>query len=55
MNEIESEIEKLKMKRVELVNRMNITSEFDEKEELQIQVNQIQKQIDTLERFSKQT
>lgn len=52
MNDIEAEIEKLKMKKIELVNRINITSEFEEKEDLQTQVDQIQKQIETLEKFA---
>ncbi len=52
MNEIETEIEKLKMKKIELVNKINITSDFEEKEELQAQVDQMQKQIETLEKFA---
>ncbi len=52
MNDIEAEIEKLKLKKIELVNRINITSEFEEKEDLQSQVDQIQKQIETLEKFA---
>lgn len=51
MNEIEQEIEKLKIKKVELVNRINIASDFEEREDLQAQADRIQKQIETLEKF----
>ena len=51
MSDIEDEIEKLKMKKVELVHKINLTMDFEEKEGLQAQVNQIQKQIETLEKF----
>jgi len=55
MSEIEEEIEKLKMKKIELVSKINLTTDFDEKEELQQQVERIQNQIDTLEKFKKKS
>lgn len=48
---VEEEIERLKIKRIEIVNKMNLVSTFDEKEEMQDEVNRIQKQIETLEKF----
>lgn len=49
--EANMEIEKLKVKKVELVNKMNLTTDFDEKEELQREVERLQKQIDILEKL----
>ncbi len=48
---VEEEIERLKIKRIEIVNKMNLVSTFDEKEEMQDEINRIQKQIETLEKF----
>lgn len=45
------EIEKLKVRKVELVNRMNLTTDFDDKEELQREIERLQKQIDILEKL----
>lgn len=53
VSDIEKEIEKLKMRRVEIVNRINTTHDFDEKEDLRLQASAIQKQIDALERFKR--
>ncbi len=49
--DIDEEIGKLKAKKVEITNRMNLVISFDEKEELQEEMKRIQKQIDTLEKF----
>ncbi len=51
--DIESEIEKLRLKKVELTNKLNIEYDFDEKEEIRKEVQSIQQQIDTLERYKK--
>lgn len=53
MNNIDIEIEKLRMKKVEMANRINLAKDFDEKEELQLQISRIQQQIETLEKFKK--
>ncbi len=50
-NDIDKEIEKLKARKVEITNRMNLLTSFDEKEEMQEEIKSIQKQIDTLEKF----
>ena len=52
-SEIEREIEKLKMKKVELANRINLTRDFEEREELQREIDRIQAQIEILEKFNK--
>lgn len=49
--DIEGEIERLKLKKVELINKLNITDDYDEKEEIRADVERIQNQIDTLEKF----
>lgn len=49
--DVEDEIEKLKMKKIEITNRMNLAVSFDEKEELKDEIERIQKQIETLEKF----
>jgi|YelNatPaOPRAMG01_1025707.scaffolds.fasta_scaffold39645_2 hypothetical protein len=53
MEEIELEIERLKSKKVELVSKLNLASDFEEKEDLQEQLERIEKQIAMLERFRK--
>ncbi len=50
-NDIDEEIGKLKARKVEITNKMNLITSFDEKEELQEEIKRIQKQIDTLEKF----
>lgn len=49
--EVNSEIERLKMKKVELTNRMNLATDFDEKEDLKSEIARLQAQIETLEKF----
>lgn len=51
--DIDREIEKMKMRKVELVSKLNLINNFDEKEELQNEIEIIQKQIDVLEKFKK--
>ena len=48
---MEEEIERLKAVQRSLRNKIKITMDFDEKEMLQDQVNKLQQQIETLERF----
>ena len=48
---MEDEIERLKAMQRALRNKIKITMDFDEKEMLQDQVNQLEKQIETLGRF----
>jgi hypothetical protein len=50
--DVEEEIERLKSKKVELVNRINLVTSFDDKEEIENEVKRIQKQIDMLERMN---
>lgn len=50
--DVTGEIQKLKTRKVELVNQMNITNDFDKKEELQREISRIQVQIDVLKRFT---
>lgn len=49
--DLNSEIEKLKARRVELSGKVNITKDTDEKEELKQEISRLQMQIETLEKF----
>lgn len=49
--DVDVEIEKLKSKKVEITNIMNITDEYDEKEELRDTIKNIQRQIEILEKL----
>ncbi|MBI2005147.1 MAG: hypothetical protein HYS80_00080 [Candidatus Aenigmarchaeota archaeon] len=51
MSGIEDEIERLKMKKVEITHKLNMTDYVDEKEEYTKELELIQKQIDVLERL----
>jgi hypothetical protein len=51
-SDIEEEIERLKIRKIEITNKINLISNFDEKEEMKSEVQRIQKQIETLEKFS---
>ena len=48
---MENEIERLKAMQRTLRNKIKMAMDFDEKEMLQDQVNQLEKQIETLEKF----
>jgi len=50
-SELEDEIGRLKARKMEIVNKINLVGSFDEKEEMQNEVKRIQRQIDTLEKF----
>jgi hypothetical protein len=52
VGEIEQEIEKLKLKKIELLGKLNITSDFDEKEEYEREIERINRQIKLLESLS---
>ncbi len=49
--EIEMEIEKLKMRKVDLTNSMNITTDYEEKETIKEAIGEIQRQISILEKM----
>ena len=52
--DIDEEIENLKLKKVEITNRMNLTTDYDEKEEMKETVDKIQRQIEILEKLKGQ-
>jgi hypothetical protein len=47
--DIDAEVEKLKVRKIELTNRLNFVTDFEEKEEIEKEIESIQKQIDLLE------
>jgi hypothetical protein len=49
--DVEEEIERLKMRKIEITNRVNLASNFDDKEDLKEEIKRIQKQIDILEKL----
>jgi hypothetical protein len=49
--DMEEEIEKLKTMKVEIANKMNLTTDYDEKEEMRENMEKIQRQIEVLERM----
>lgn len=51
MEDVEDEIEKLKSRKIELTNRMNLSTSFDDKEELKQDVSRITAQIELLEKL----
>ena len=51
MSDIDDEIERLKMKKVEIIHMLNMTEFVDEKEEYTKELEVIQKQINILERL----
>lgn len=51
MSDIDDEIERLKMKKVEITHKINLTEFVDEKEEYMKDLEIIQRQIDILERL----
>lgn len=51
--DIDAEIGKLKSKKLELTNKLNITNDFEEKEEIRLDIQRIQQQIDTLEKYKR--
>lgn len=53
MNDIENEIERLKMRKVEITHKINLTEFVDEKEDYMKVLEIIQRQIDILEKMKK--
>lgn len=53
IEDIEEEIEKLKVRMLELSNRMNMTTSFDDKEDLKQDIGRIKSQIELLEKMKK--
>jgi len=51
--DVEMEIEKLKVRRLEMTNRMNMTTSFDDKDEMKEDINGINRQIEILEKLKK--
>jgi len=51
MSDIDDEIERLKMKKVEITHKINLTEFVDEKEEYTKELEIIQRQIDILGRL----
>ena len=49
--DLNSQLDALKSKRVELATKVNMTKDPDERESLKEEINVLQKQIDTLEKF----
>jgi hypothetical protein len=50
-NEVDAEIEKLKVKKVELTSKLNLVEEFEEKEQIEDEIARIQRQIEILEKL----
>ncbi|MFH1623477.1 MAG: hypothetical protein ABIA12_03135 [Candidatus Aenigmatarchaeota archaeon] len=52
MNEdVNNEVDRLKARKVELSNRMNMTTSFDDKEEIKEEIDRLNAQIAMLEKF----
>jgi len=49
--DVEKEVEKLKLKRTELASKISIITDFDEKEKLEIELANINSQIRLLEKL----
>lgn len=49
--DVDREIERLKSKKIEIANRINLASDFEEKEEFQREIGRIQAQINVLEKL----
>jgi hypothetical protein len=53
IDDIAEEIEKLKLKKLELTNRMNMAVSFDDKEDIRQEIVRITAQIEILDKFKK--
>ena len=51
--DIDEEIQKLTLKKMELTNKLNVSDDFDEKEGIRSDIQRLQHQIETLEKFKK--
>jgi hypothetical protein len=52
-DDVKDEVDKLRARRLELTNRMNMTTSFDEKEVIREDLDRIKRQIDVLERMTR--
>jgi len=50
-NDVNEEIDRLKARKVELSNKMNMVTSFDEKDELKEEIGRLNAQIATLEKL----
>ena len=50
-DDVNEEVDRLKARKVELSNRMNMTTSFDEKDELKEEIGRLNSQISTLEKL----
>lgn len=53
MDDFEREIERLKQRKTEIATKISLTTDFNEKEELELELSTIASQIKTLEIFKK--
>jgi hypothetical protein len=51
--DLNAEIERLKAKKVEIVSKLNLTADLNEKEELKEKLERIEKQISMLEKLTR--
>lgn len=51
VEDVDEEIDRLKARKVALSNRMNMTTSFDEKDELKEEIDRLNAQIATLEKM----
>ena len=51
ISDVNEEVDRLKARKVELSNRMNMTTSFDDKDELKEDIIRLDAQIATLERM----
>jgi len=49
--EVEREVEKLKAKKLELMTKSDLTNDFNEKDNLEKEIERIKNQIETLEKL----
>lgn len=49
--EIEEEVERLKAKKLEFMAKSNLTNDFNQREEYELEIKKIQDQIATLEKL----
>lgn len=51
IEDIKEEIENLRMKKIEITNRMNMSTSFDDKEDFKQDISRITEQIELLEKL----
>jgi len=50
-NDVNEEIDRLKVRKIELSNKMNMVTSFDDKDELKEEIERLNAQIAMLEKF----